>query len=84
MITGFQTLSSMVWLHGAVLDWRCNIAPSGVVDVYQDNAQISFTYQSQGNQGVKAFHLDHNGNYTFSDGSYDIKAQNQSPKAITQ
>ena len=52
-------------------------------DVHDTGFQtlISFTYQSQGNQGVKAFHLDHNGNYTFSDGSYDIKAQNQSPKA---
>ena len=77
--TGFQTLSSWSGTWG-VLDGE-QYRSSGVVDVYQDNAQISFTYQSQGNQGVKAFHLDHNGNYTFSDGSYDIKAQNQSPKA---
>ena len=55
-----------------------NIALLGL---YQDNAQISFTYQSQGNQGVKAFHLYKSGNYTFSDGSYDIKAQNQGIKA---
>ena len=77
--TGFQTLSSWSGTWG-VLDGE-QYRSSGIVDVYQDNAQISFTYQSQGNQGVKAFHLDHNGNYTFSDGSYDIKAQNQSPKA---
>ena len=77
--TGFQTLSSWSGTWG-VLDGE-QYRSSGIIDVYQDNAQISFTYQSQGNQGVKAFHLDHNGNYTFSDGSYDIKAQNQSPKA---
>ena len=77
--TGFQTLSSWSGTWG-VLDGE-QYRSSGIVDVYQDNAQISFTYQSQGNQGVKAFHLYHSGNYTFSDGSYDIKAQNQSPKA---
>lgn len=77
--TGFQTLSSWSGTWG-VLDGE-QYRSSGNVDVYQDHAQISFTYQSQGNQGVKAFHLDRSGNYTFSDGSYDIKAKNQSPRA---
>lgn len=77
--TGFQTLSSWSGTWG-VLDGE-QYRSSGIVDVYQDNAQISFTYQSQGNQGVKAFHLYQSGNYTFSDGSYDIKAQNQGIKA---
>lgn len=77
--TGFQTLSSWSGTWG-VLDGE-QYRSSGIVDVYQENAQISFTYQSQGSQGVKAFHLDRSGNYTFSDGSYDMKAKNQSPKA---
>ena len=77
--TGFQTLSAWSGTWG-VLDGE-QYRSSGKVDVYQENAQITFTYQSQGNQGVKAFHLDRSGNYTFSDGSYDIKAQNQSPRA---
>ena len=77
--TGFQTLSSWSGTWG-VLDGE-QYRSSGIVDVYQENAQISFTYQSQGNQGVKAFHLYQSGNYTFSDGSYDIKAQNQGIKA---
>ena len=77
--TGFQTLSSWSGTWG-VLDGE-QYRSSGKVDVYQESAQITFTYQSQGNQGVKAFHLDRSGNYTFSDGSYDIKAQNQAAKA---
>ena len=58
--TGFQTLSSWSGTWG-VLDGE-QYRSSGIVDVYQDNAQISFTYQSQGNQGVKAFHLYQSGN----------------------
>ena len=64
--TGFQTLSSWSGTWG-VLDGE-QYCSSGIVDVYQDNAQISFTYQSQGNQGVKAFHLYQSGNYTFFTG----------------
>lgn len=76
--TGFQTLSAWSGTWG-VLDGE-QYRSSGKVDVYQESAEISFTYQSQGNQGVRAFHLDRSGNYTFSDGSYDLKAVNQSPK----
>lgn len=77
--TGFQTLSAWSGTWG-VMDGE-QYRSSGNVDVCQNSAEISFTYQSQGSQGVKAFHLDHSGNYTFSDGSYDLKAKNQSPKA---
>lgn len=76
--SGFQTLSSWSGTWG-VLDGEA-YRSSGKVDVYKENAEISFTYQAQGNQGVKAFHLDKSGNYTFSDGSYDQKAVNQNPK----
>lgn len=77
--TGFQTLSAWSGTWG-VLDGE-QYRTSGKVDVYKDSAEISFTYQSQGKQGVKAFHLDRSGNYTFSNGTYDMDALNRAPKA---
>lgn len=77
--TGFQTLSAWSGTWG-VLDGE-QYRTSGKVDVYKDSAEISFTYQSQGKQGVKAFHLDRSGNYTFSDGTYDMSATNCAPRA---
>ena len=53
---------------------------SGMVDVYQTSAKLSYTYQSLGTYGVNAFMLDEDGNFTFSNGKTTLKAKNRSPK----
>lgn len=77
--TGFQTLEAWSGTWG-VLEGE-QYRSSGIVDVFQESAEITFTYQSQGKQGVVAFHLNADGNYTFSDGTYDLTAVNQNPDA---
>lgn len=42
---------------------------SGMIDVYQKSPVLTYTYKAEGRQGVKAFHLNPEGNFTFADGS---------------
>ena len=50
---------------------------SGMVDVYQTNAKLSYTYQSLGTYGVNAFMLDEDGSFTFSNGKTTWKAKTE-------
>lgn len=46
-----------------------NYKYSGVVDVYGKAPTLTYTFTAPGNQGVKAFHLNPDGYFTFIDGS---------------
>lgn len=58
-----------------------NFKYSGLVDVYQKAPVLTYTYTAQGNQGVKAFHLNPDGNFTFMDGNTTYTRINHNPKA---
>ena len=74
--SGFYTLPSWsgTW---AISEDGEEYKTSGKIDIYKEGDILSYTYRSQGKYGVKAFHLDPEGNYTFSNGTYDINASDQ-------
>lgn len=53
---------------------------SGMVDVYQSSAKLSYTYQSLGTYGVKCFLLDPKGDFTFSNGKTTWNAKYGNPQ----
>lgn len=55
---------------------------AGVLDVYQTSGILTYTYKAQGTQGVKAFHLNPQGNFTFTNGKTDLTNINHSAKAV--
>lgn len=57
---------------------------SGIIDVYQNSPILTYTYTAEGKQGVKAFHLNPEGNFTFADGSTTYTDINHQPKAANK
>lgn len=57
---------------------------SGIIDVYQNSPILTYTYTAEGKQGVKAFHLNPEGNFTFADGSTTYTEIDHQPKAVNK
>lgn len=76
----FHTLSA--WSGKSKYDYETGetYKISGMVDVYQTSAKLSYTYQSLGTFGVKQFMLDPQGDFTFSNGKTTYTAKYGNPK----
>lgn len=76
----FHTLSA--WSGKSKYDYESGeiYKISGMVDVYQKSAKLSYTYQSLGTFGVKQFMVDPDGDFTFSNGKSTYKAKYGNPK----
>lgn len=76
----FHTLSA--WSGKSKYDYETGetYKISGMVDVYQTSAKLSYTYQSLGTFGVKQFMLDSPSNFTFSNGKTTYTAKYGNPK----
>ena len=78
---GSEFHSMSAWSGSARYDFDYGIEykVSGLVDVYQTSANLSYTYKSLGTFGLKYFMLDKDGDFTFTNGSIKIKAKNGNP-----
>lgn len=67
---GFNSLSAWSGTWGDL--YGDAFKTSGLLDVYQTGGVLTYTYRAQGSQGVKAFHLNPQGNFTFVNGKTDL------------
>lgn len=81
---GFNSLEA--WSGTWEYDYESGVTckTSGTVDVYQKNPILVYKYTAQGKQGVKAFHLNPDGKFTFADGTTTLTKINHQPKAVNQ
>lgn len=57
---------------------------SGRLDIYQTNGVLTYTYRAKGKQGVKAFHLNPQGNFTFLNGKTEWTNINHKAGAVNR
>lgn len=78
--SGFNSLTAWAG-EWDVMDGE-SFKTSGLLDVYQGSRVLTYTYKAQGSQGVKAFHLNPEGNFTFLNGKTVLTNINHSAKAV--
>lgn len=75
----FHTMSAWSGKRKYDADTSEEYKVSGMIDVYQTSAKLTYTYQSMGTFGVKAFMLDPAGDFKFSNGKTTWTAKNGKP-----